>query len=99
MKQTFVFAQSMGEVTCKLPSGEEVILPVVPGILKHPRADMLPGMIARPEVARKYTLAVLRNAAWTVLRLFPREWLRQCLPAADLPPGRAGALMFLLNNE
>jgi len=98
MKQTCTFAQSLGSVTCKMPSGQEVILPIIPGILKHPAPEMLPSLLTRPGVAHKYTLEALRKAAWPVLCLFPKEWLRQCLPEANMSPSRADALAFLLSG-
>ncbi len=97
MKQTFIFAQSLGTVACTMPCGRKVVLPIVPGILKHPCAKTLPILLSRPDVARKYTQEALRKAAWPVLRLFPREWLRQCLSEVGLPPSRAEALAFLLS--
>ena len=97
MKQTIIFARSLGTVTCTMPSGQEVILPIVPGILKHPSSEMLPDLLSRPDVAHKYTLEALRKAAWPILRLFPKEWLRQCLSEANLSSSRAGALTFLLS--
>ena len=97
MKQTCVFARSIGIVTCKMPSGEEIKLPVVPGILKHPSPEMLPFLLGKPDVAFKYTIEALQKASWPVLRLFPKDWLRQCLPDAHLRHGRADALAFLLS--
>jgi hypothetical protein len=97
MKQSCVFVQSMGTVICRMPSGLSVTLPVVPGILKHPSPEMLPALIRNPEVACKYTREALRKASWPILRLFPKDWLRQCIPDARLPQGRAAALAFLLS--
>lgn len=97
MKQTLVYVKSLGTITCYLQSGHDVTLPIVPGILKHPSPEMLPDLLARPEVACKYTIEALRKASWPVLRLFPREWLRQCMPDARLPHGRYAALDFLLS--
>jgi hypothetical protein len=97
MKQSYVFARSMGTVTCRMPSGQDVALPVIPGILKHPRPEMLPRLLVRPEVATKYTLEALRKASWPILRLFPKDWLRQCLPDARLRTTRTAALTFLLS--
>jgi hypothetical protein len=96
MKQTLVFVKSMGMVVCKMPSGQDVVLPIVPGVLKHPSPEMLPDLLRKPEVARKYTINALRSAAWQVLRCFPRDWLLECLPAAGLKPARAAAIRFLL---
>ena len=97
MKQTCVFVGSMGMVTCTMASGQTVALPIVPGILKHPSAEMLPDLLRDPDVAYRYTLEALRKASWPVLRLFPKDWLRRCLPEAGLNPRRAGALIFLLS--
>ena len=38
--------------------------------------------------------AQLRRAPWPILREFPREWLKECLDAADLPPQRRAAVLF-----
>ena len=97
MKQTCVFVRSMGTITCRLPSGQDVTLPVVPGILKHPSPELLPDLLSNPDVACKYTVEALRKASWPILRLFPKEWLRQCIPDAHLRHGRADALAFLLS--
>lgn len=97
MKQAVVFAKSLGVVTCRMPSGQEVKLPVVPGILKHPSPEMLPALLGKPDVAYKYTIEALRKASWPILRLFPKEWLLECIPDAHLRDGRAGALAFLLS--
>jgi len=97
MKQTCVFARSMGIATCRTASGQEIKLPVVPGILKHPSPEMLPLLLGKPDVAFKYTIEALQKASWPVLRLFPKDWLRQCLPDAHLRQGRANALAFLLS--
>jgi hypothetical protein len=96
MKRTVVFAKSAGCVTCATSSGL-VTLPIVPGILKHPTPEALPRLLVNPDVARKYTLEALRKASWPILRLFPRAWLRQCLPEAHLHPRRAAAIEFLLS--
>ncbi len=97
MKQTLVFVKSLGTITCRMQSGVNVTLPIVPGILKHPSTEMLPNLLTRPEVACKYTIEALRKASWPVLRLFPKKWLRQCMPDARLPNGRRAALDFLLS--
>ncbi len=59
---------------------------------------MLPTLLAKPDVVYKYSIAALQKAAWPILRLFPDKWLRQCIPAARLPPGREKALLFLLSS-
>lgn len=96
MKATYRFVQHQEVVTCQLVSGERVQLPVIPGILKHPRPDQLRSLLAKPDVAEKYTMEALRKAAWPILRQFPRAWLRQCLNRAELRPPRREALAFLL---
>jgi len=96
MKRTYRFAGGTGSVTCRLPDGTSVTLPVVPGILKHPTPESLAPLLVQPDVARKYTQEALRHASWPVLELFPKEWLRDCLPDARLQPGRRKALLFLL---
>lgn len=97
MRRTCTFARSEGIARCRLPTGETVVLPVVPGILKHPDTDRLRELLARPEIARRYTREALRVAAWPILRMFPADWLRACLPDARLRPGRAAALAYLLS--
>jgi len=97
MRRTYAYVQSMGSITCRMPSGLDVTLPIVPGILKHPTPEMLPRLLVKPEVACKYTMEALRKASWPVLRLFPKARLRQCMPEARLSQGRAAALNFLLS--
>lgn len=97
MKRTYRFAMSTGSVSTRLPDGRILTLPVVPGILKHPTPGALSTLLVNSDAARKYTLAALRHAAWPVLRLFPVEWLRECLDQAQLTAGRRQALMFLLH--
>ena len=97
MKRSYRFVESVGTVRCTLEGGREVTLPVFPGILKHPTVDELRELLARPAVARKYTIVALRKASWPVLREFPRAWLETCLVEADLRPGRAEAIRFLLS--
>ncbi len=97
MKRSYHFVESVGAVCCSLGPGHEVTLPVFPGILKHPTVGELRELLSRPAVARKYTILALRKAPWQVLREFPRDWLEACLPEANLRPGRAEALRFLLS--
>ena len=96
MKHTYRFVGSIGTVTCRFPSGNSVELPVVPGILKHPTPAMLPGLLKNPNVAYKYTLQALRKASWPILSQFPKNWLKECIDAAQIPPSRRKALIFLL---
>ena len=97
MKRTYRFVESVGTVKYALSPDHEVTLPVFPGILKHPSLDELPALLARPAVARKYTVLALQKAPWQVLREFPPALLEACLADADLRPGRAEALRFLLS--
>ncbi len=97
MKRSYRFVESVGTVQCALGPGREVTLPVFPGILKHPTVDELRELLARPAVARKYTILALRMAPWQVLRELPRIWLEACLGEANLRAGRADALRFLLS--
>ena len=96
MKLSYQYAASLGRVECCMPDGETLTLPVVAGILKHPSADMLPVLLSKPEVAIKYSVAALQKASWPILKLFPRNWLLQCIPKANLRPSREKALRFLL---
>jgi hypothetical protein len=97
MKRTYHFVKPMQWVECRLPSGRTVTVPVVPGILKHPTPEQLPGILARPAAMEKYTLEALRKAAWPILEQFPRSWLRECLDRATMRPSRRKALTFLLS--
>jgi len=96
MKRTLRFAKSIGRITCELSPGNEITVPVVPGILKHPRPEELPALLSRPSVVRKYTMLALSKASWPILRQFPRAWLKLCLENARLKHSRRQALMFLL---
>lgn len=96
MKRTCRFVRAVGSVHCRLASGTEITVPVVQGILKHPTSDSLHVLLKRPAVLRKYTREAIRTAPWCVLRLFPRTWLRNCMPQARIRPGRRKALEFLL---
>lgn len=97
MKRTYRFVESVGTVQYAMGPDRKVTLPVFPGILKHPSVDELRELLARPAVARKYTILALRKAPWQVLREFPRALLEACLAEANLPAGRADALRFLLS--
>ncbi len=97
MKQTHAFVQSIGTVTCEVASGRRVAIPAIPGILKHPMPDELIAALSSPATARKYTVTALQKCAWPILRQFPSEWLKQCMPHAKLSPSRHAALTFLLS--
>jgi hypothetical protein len=97
MKRTFQFVQSDRTVSCEAAPGCCVEIPVIQGILKHPAPDTLPMLLQKPAVARKYTLEALRKCSWPVLKQFPAEWLRQCLPHARVRPARKAALEYLLS--
>ena len=84
-------------VECRLPTGRTVTVPVVPGILKHPRPDQLPEILTRPAAMEKYTTEALRKAAWPILAQFPRSWLIECLDRAPMRSSRRKALTFLLS--
>lgn len=99
MKRTYRFVRSMGIATCALPTGEEIALPVVQGILKHPASGVLRELLKNPDVARKYTREALRVAPWSVLREFPRFWLNSMMKEANIRLERARALNFMLNTN
>ena len=65
MKRTYRFVKPTQRVEYRLPSGKTVTVPVVPGILKHPRPDELPEILTRPAAMEKYTVEALRKAAAT----------------------------------
>jgi hypothetical protein len=95
MKRTFIFAEPSGSVETAA-DGEVFRIPIYAGILKHPREDELPRLLADPAVLRKYTMEALRVAAWPLLRRFPSAWLLRHLPAAPMRPQRRRAILFLL---
>ncbi len=97
MRSTYRFAESTETVVCEIAPGKRIRVPVIPGILKHPRPDQLPGLLAIPGVVEKYTAEALRKASWPILRQFPRAWLRERLDLARLNPSRRNALAFLLS--
>ena len=72
-------------------------MPLFPGILKHPTVEDLPRLLRNPDVVRKYTMLALSKAAWPILRRFPRDWLRECLPEANVRASRRKALDYLLS--
>ena len=97
MKRTYRFVKPIRTVECRLPSGQTITVPVVPGILKHPRPDELAEILTRPDAVRKYTIEALRKAAWPILEQFPRSWLIECLDRAPMKEPRRKALVFLLS--
>ena len=96
MRRTTNFVKSRGTVRCTLPAGQEIRVPVVPGILKHLTVEQLRNLLKDPDVVRKYTIEALNEAPWPVLCKFPAEWLKRCIGDAHLNPRRARAIAFLL---
>ena len=97
MKRTYTFARSTGLATCVLPTGEEIALPVVQGILKHLEPGAFGELLRNSDVARKYTREAPKVAPWSVLREFPRPWLVSMMKETSIRPGRTRALNFMLN--
>ena len=97
MKRSLRYVEHASTVDVMLHDGTRLQIPLIIGILKHPTQDRLPTLLQRPEVLRKYTCEALRIAAWPVLRLFPRDWLLDNLPKAQVRPGREAAIRFLLS--
>ena len=97
MKRSLRFVEDAPTLSVRLGESTFLRIPIVPGILKHPTLESLPRLLQRPEVLRKYTCEALRVAAWSVLRLFPPDWLLENLPRAGVRPGREKALRFLLS--
>lgn len=95
MKRTLNFVTPIGTVLLQTDEGE-ISLPVVPGILKHPKKDELAQLLLDPDVALKYTREALRKAPSQVLAHFPTWWLRSCLEDCELTDSRRRALTFLL---
>ena len=96
MRKPMRYAKSSGSAVCSLPDGRTVVVPIAPGILKHPAESALPEILRAPDALRKYTIEALRRAPWQVLREFPSDWLMECLDEAALRPGRRAALLYLL---
>ena len=99
MKRTVCFVSRIGSVRFEAAPGQTVEIPLFPGILKHPAPGELAGLLRCPAAVRKYTCEALRSAAWPILREFPREWLKVCIPLARLRPGRRQAIEFLLEER
>lgn len=96
MKRTTEYVQSVGTANCLTLDGRQWELPIIPGILKHPRVEDLPALLEDPVVAKKYILLALSRCAWPILRQFPRQLLNDYLPFATMREGRRRALEFLL---
>jgi hypothetical protein len=99
MKRSLTFVSNQGFSACRVASGEEIQLPVFPGILKHPMPKQLPELLRDERVAQKYTVLALQKAGWPILRRFPREWLLACMSQANLRPLRREALLYLLAEK
>jgi len=97
VKCTYHFAEHTEAITCEFAPGKCIRVPVIPGILKHPRPDQLRALLAIPSVVEKYTIEALRKASWPILNQFPPEWLKECLDRVRLRPSRREALEFLLS--
>ena len=97
MKRTYRFVRSAGLATCTFPTGKEINLPVVQGILRHLAPASLHELLRNPDVARNYTREALKVAPWSVLREFPRPWLISVMEETAIRPGRARVLDFMLN--
>ena len=97
MKRSLPCVERASTADVRLPDGTVVRIPVITGILKHLTQDRLLILLRRPEVLRKYTREALRVAGWSLLRRFPRDWLLENLPDANVRPGRAAAIRFLLS--
>ena len=77
--------------------GEEIKIPLFPGILKHLSVQDLPKVTKSRSTLIKYTREALKSAPWPVLREFPRSWLLACLAEVEMREGRRRALEFLLS--
>ena len=99
MKRTVSFARCLGTVRFEAAPGDVYEIPLFPGIFKHAASGDLAELLSSPAAVRKYTQEALRTAAWPLLREFPRDWLRSCLPQAQLREGRRRALEFLLGPD
>jgi len=99
MKRTMAFARSLGAVRFEAAPGMVFQIPLFPGIFKHSAPGELAALLSDAAAVRKYTLEALRTASWPLLKEFPRDWLKMCLPHARLLPGRRRALEFLLGLD
>ncbi len=99
MKRTVIFARSLGTVRFEAAPGQVFEIPLFPGIFKHAAPRELAELLSNAAAVRKYTSKALRSAAWPLLKEFPRNWLRICLPRVRLRPVRRRALEFLLGID
>lgn len=99
MRRSDNFAQIMGFVKCPISPGQEIRIPIVQGILKHPTIELLRELLKNPAVAKKYTIESLRRAPWKVLKEFPYSWLKLYIEEADLKPERKKAIVFMISDE
>ena len=97
MHRRYAFVRKVGTATFHGLGGEEIEIPLFPGILKHLTVQELPKVAASPAALRKYTREALKSAPWPVLREFPRSWLLTCLQEVEIREGRRRALEFLLS--
>jgi len=97
MKRTYSFVNKVGTLKYELSTGQEIDIPLFPGILKHLSVRDLPKVLNSQAALLKYTREALKSAPWPVLREFPRSWLITCMEKVEIREGRKRALMFLLS--
>lgn len=97
MKRTYRFVKKIGTATFRVAEGEEIEIPLFPGILKHLSVQELPKVAGSQAALLKYTREALKSAPWPVLREFPRSWLLACMEEVEIREGRRCALEFLLS--
>lgn len=97
MKRDVTFVSAQGSAEGFTVDGESIVVPLIPGVLKHLTLEELGPLLKQPAVLTKYTLEALRWAPWQCLREFPHAWLRACLAKGDLRTGRRQAIEFLLD--
>ena len=96
MKRTYTFVKKVGTLRYELSTGQEIDIPLFPGILKHLSVGDLTKSLNTPAALLKYTREALKSAPWPVLKEFPRSWLISCMARAEIREGRRRALEFLL---
>lgn len=97
MMRNVVFVSPQGSAVGRTEAGEAIVVPLIPGLLKHLSLEELRPLLQEPEVLSKYTREALRWAPWPCLREFPFDWLRNCLEGGWLREGRARAIRYLLD--